>query len=101
MKIVEQEAERLEIGRGNFLTMLVKREQGMAKFERPADAPAHFVKKADLEKIQPYSWYVTPATRDWVDGERLRMGMGITTYMIFQINRWLGNARGPELRAER
>lgn len=99
LHIVEQEGGQIGVSRGQFLTMLVKRQEGSIMLERPPAAPTYEVTEKDLTKTQLYMWQVAPEVRERIDAERLRMGnIAVAAYLIHLVNDWLGRPMGLELR---
>ena len=89
-------------GRGQFLTILIRRQEGAILLERPPSAPTYEVIERDLEKTQLYMWQVAPEVRERIDAERLRMGnIAVAAYLIHLVNHWLGRPMGLSLRATR
>jgi len=101
LQIIESEGGRIGVSRGQFLTMLVKRQEGTIMLERPAAAPGYEVTEKELEKTQLYMWQVAPEVRERIDAERLRMGnIAVAAYLTHLVNDWLGQPMGLKLRAE-
>src|SRR5436190_4134098 len=71
LHIIETEGARFGVSRGQFLTMLVKRQEGAIVLERPPSAPNYEVVEKDLAKTQLYMWQVLPEIRERIDAERL------------------------------
>ena len=98
LHIIESEGAQIGVSRGQFLTMLVKRQEGAILLERPDAAPAYGVTEKDLAKTQLYMWQVAPAVRERIDAERLRMGnIAVAAYLIHLVNDWLGQPMGLKL----
>lgn len=101
LHIIETEGSRIGVSRGQFLTMLVRRQEGALLLERPKDAPTYDVTEKDLAKTQLYMWQVAPEVRERIDAERLRMGnIAVAAYLIHLVNDWLGRPMGLQLRAD-
>jgi hypothetical protein len=101
LHIIEQEGGRIGVSRGQFLTMLVKRQEGAIMLERPPGAPSYDVIEKELEKTQLYMWQVAPEVRERIDAERLRMGnIAVAAYLIHLVNDWLGRPMGLQLRGD-
>ncbi len=100
LDIIEDEGARIGVSRGQFLTMLVKRQEGALLLERPPSAPSgHLLDKHELEQTRLYMWQVAPAVRERIDAERLRMGnIAVAAYLIHLVNDWLGKPMGLKLR---
>src|ERR1700689_803690 len=82
LHIIEAEGARIGVSRGQFLTMLVKRQEGAMLLERPPAAPSYALAENELEKTQLYMWQVAPEVRDRIDAERLRMGaIAVAAYL--------------------
>jgi hypothetical protein len=101
LRIIEAEGARFGVSRGQFLTMLVKRQEGAVVLERAPQSPTYDATEKDLEKTQLYMWQVLPEIRERIDSERLRMGnIAVAAYLIHLVNHWLGQPMGLRLRAE-
>jgi len=102
LHIIEQEGARIGVSRGQFLTMLVKRQEGAIMLERPPGAPSYELTEKELEKTQLYMWQVAPEVRERIDAERLRMGnIAVAAYLIHLVNDWLGRPMGLQMRANK
>jgi hypothetical protein len=102
LKIIEAEGARFGVSRGQFLTMLVRRQEGAVLLERPPTAPSYEVTEKELAKTQLYMWQVAPEVRERIDSERLRMGnIAVAAYLIHLVNHWLGRPMGLELNERR
>jgi hypothetical protein len=102
LNIIEAEGARIGVSRGQFLTMLVKRQEGALLLERPGDAPSYTLAERELEKTQLYMWQVAPEVRERIDAERLRMGsIAVAAYLIHLVNDWLGHPMGLKLTQSR
>ena len=98
LHIIETEGGRIGVSRGQFLTMLVKRQEGALLLERPPAAPTYTLTEKELEKTQLYMWQVAPEVRERIDAERLRMGnIAVAAYLIHLVNDWLGEPMGLKL----
>ena len=99
LNIIESEGGRIGVSRGQFLTMLVKRQQGELLLERPPAAPSgYLLEKKELEETKLYMWQVAPEVRNRIDAERLRMGnIAVAAYLIHLVNDWLGKPMGLRL----
>jgi hypothetical protein len=101
LKIIEAEGARIGVSRGQFLTMLVRRQEGAVLLERPPNAPTYAVTETELQKTQLYMWQVLLEVRERIDSERLRMGnIAVAAYLIHLVNHWLGQPMGLEIRSE-
>ena len=101
LHIIETEGGQIGVSRGQFLTMLVKRQEGTLMLERPPAAPGYEVTEKELEKTQLYMWQVAPEVRERIDSERLRMGnIAVAAYLTHLVNDWLGQPMGLKLRGE-
>jgi hypothetical protein len=99
LKIIETEGARFGVSRGQFLTMLVKRQEGSVVLERAPGLPSYDATERELEKTQLYMWQVQPDVRERIDSERLRMGnIAVAAYLIHLVNHWLGEPMGLKLR---
>jgi hypothetical protein len=99
LKIIEKEADLVGVSRGQFLSMLVKRQEGSLLLERSQDAPTHEVDEKELEATQLYMWQAPAPIRDRIDSERLRMGnLGVAAYLTVLVNHWLGEPLGLKIR---
>jgi hypothetical protein len=96
LAIIEAEGARIGVSRGQFLTMLVKRQQGELLLERPPAAPKGYrMSRRELEETKLYMWQVAPEVRERIDEERLRMGsIAVAAYLIHLVNDWLGFPMG-------
>src|SRR5687767_3811723 len=63
LHIIESEGAQMGVSRGQFLTMLVRRQEGAMLLERPPSAPTYDVTEKELEKTQLYMWQVVPNVR--------------------------------------
>ena len=98
MNVIETEARRLQMGRGNFLTMLVQRRCGEVGFER-IGGPEFEATDEELANREVYAWLVAPRTRDQIDDLRLGLGgIGVADFFIHLINEWLGTPYGLKRR---
>jgi hypothetical protein len=99
LQIIETEGIRIGVSRGQFLTMLVRRQEGALLLERPTEAPIYDVTAKELAKTQLYMWQVVPEVRERIDAERLRMGnIAVAAYLIHLVNDWLGKPMGLKLK---
>jgi hypothetical protein len=100
LHIIEAEGGRIGVSRGQFLTMLVKRQEGELLLERPKDAPSYTLIEKELRETRLYMWQVAPEVRERIDAERLRMGnIAVAAYLIHIVNEWLGKPMGLGLSA--
>ena len=98
LSVLQSEAQRLQTGRGNFLTMLVQMRLGQLRVERAA-GPEYEVTEDQLREKSAYTWYVSPELRDQVDRLRLRVGgLGIGDFFVVLMNEWLGKPAGLKIR---
>ena len=101
LDVIEKEGARIGLSRGQFLTMLVKRQEGAILLERPPAAPTYELTVKDLETTKLYMWQVAPEVRERIDAERLRMGnVAVAAYLTTLVNHWLGHPMGLRLRGE-
>jgi hypothetical protein len=99
--IIEQEGARIGLSRGQFLTMLVKRQEGAILMERPPAAPKYEATEKTLRETKLYLWQVPAPVRERIDAERLRMGnIAVAAYLIHLTNHWLNEPMGLRLRGE-
>lgn len=99
LDIIEAEGARIGVSRGQFLTMLVKRQEGAIVIERPPAAPTYAVVEKELRETRLYMWQVAPEVRERIDAERLRMGnIAVAAYLIHLVNEWLGAPMGLSLK---
>jgi hypothetical protein len=100
LDIIEKEGARIGLSRGQFLTMLVKRQEGAILMERPPSAPSYEVAKKELETTRLYMWQVASEVRERIDAERLRIGnIAVAAYLTLLVNHWLGRPMGLPLRS--
>ncbi len=101
LQVLEREAERLQMGRGDFLNMLIQRRVGAIQLNR-GDAPQYSVRTKDLAAKRLYTWYAQPGVRDRVDSMRLKMGgLGVGNFFVVVLNEWFGRPDGLQLEEER
>jgi hypothetical protein len=99
LEVIEKEGARIGLSRGQFLTMLVKRQEGIILMERPPSAPKYELNVKELETTKLYMWQVAPEVRERIDAERLRMGnIAVAAYLTHLVNHWLGEPMGLPLR---
>ena len=102
MIIIEREGAEMGLSRGQFLTMLVRRDEGRVLLERPPTAPSYTVSEAELTKMVRYMWFVPTQIRERIDQECLRMGnIALAAYLVQLVNSWLGQPRGLPLTQQR
>src|SRR5689334_19549777 len=58
LHIIEAEGARIGVSRGQFLTMLVKRQEGVLMLERPPVAPSYALVERELAETKLYMWQV-------------------------------------------
>ena len=64
LRILKHEADLLEVGRGQFLTLLFKRHIREIAFEHSKDAPQDYdFPDVELTTTHPYIWYVSDKTK--------------------------------------
>jgi hypothetical protein len=101
LHIIETEGAQIGVSRGQFLTMLIKRQEGALMLERPPVAPSYTLREKELEETRLYMWQVAPEVRERIDAERLRMGnIAVAAYLIHLVNDWLGHPMGLPLKIE-
>jgi hypothetical protein len=93
LHIIEAEGARIDVSRGQFLTMLVKRQEGVIMLERPPAAPTYTLIAKELEETKLYMWQVAPEVRERIDAERLRLGnIAVAAYLLGREGaRWPGH----------
>lgn len=97
MKIIESEADWLGLGRGQFLTMLIKRASGALRSLRPEGGQSYILSDDELKAHRAYLWELDVEQKKVLDDLRLGMGnLTIVAYMIHLINSWLGAPQGLE-----
>src|SRR6185295_9824020 len=56
LEIIEGEGARIGLSRGQFLNMLVKRQEGAILMERPPSAPKYEATEKTLRETKLYLW---------------------------------------------
>jgi hypothetical protein len=98
LRIIEAEGARIGVSRGQFLTMLVKRQAGELLLARPKDSPSYTLVEKELRETRLYMWQVAPDVRERIDAERLRVGnIAVAAYLTHLVNDWLGKPMGLNL----
>jgi hypothetical protein len=93
--ILAMESELWSVGKGDFLTMLVRRKAGKLSFERPRDAPLHNFSQRDLEETERYAWYVPNRDLHDLDADRVNLGkVTVSTWATITLNNWIGLPEG-------
>ncbi len=99
LKVIGSEAARFGVGRGQFLTMLVKRKAGEIFMDRPPSAPTYEATAEELTKTQKYVWAMQPQIRNQIDAARLPMGnISLGNYLMLLVIEWLGQPNGLKMR---
>jgi hypothetical protein len=95
MEIMEKEANRLGLRRGQFLTLLLQRKRGEVSLERTGELPDYNFSGEELRTTKIWLWYVTPEVRAQIEEDRYPMGPSTIGGWITQlINKWIGRPDG-------
>jgi hypothetical protein len=95
LRILEAEADRLGLRRGQFLTLLLQRKRGEINFDRPATAPVYKATDRELRESKVWLWYTTPQFRKLIDEDRFQMGINTISAWVTQLlNHWLARPQG-------
>jgi hypothetical protein len=91
LRLLDEEARRIGMGRRELLLLLHQRRVGELIVERPPTAPKPTLAVEELQQVKPYNLSLTPEQRKSVDAERLRVGIpSIAMYIIVLVCDWLG-----------
>jgi hypothetical protein len=94
-RILDTESAHLGIGRGDLLTLLLKRKRGELVLERPANAPRYKFHPEEFRTIKLYTWYVRGETRIQIDDDCLFMGQSsIAAWINNLLANWIGQPGG-------
>jgi hypothetical protein len=93
--ILATEADLWSVGRGDFLTMLLRRKRGELVFERPKHAPSYSFEEKDLLATERYAWYLPNQDVPKLEEDRLKMGnISASAWATFILNDWIGRPGG-------
>jgi hypothetical protein len=95
LHILETEADLWGVGRGEFLTMLLRRKFGDLAFERPKNAPSYHPTEDELIETERYAWYLPSRDAPKLEADRLKMGnIAVSTWACLLLNNWIGLPTG-------
>jgi hypothetical protein len=96
MRILETEAGYWGVGKGEFLTMLFRRDMGWLNFERSKYAPAYRFSKKDLTETNRYAWYVPNRDVPGLEHDRRKWGgMSASSWACNALGLWIGREGLP------
>jgi hypothetical protein len=83
------------VGKGDFLTMLLRRKHGELVFERPKHAPLYTFANRQLLESERYAWYLPKIDVPKLEGDCRRLGkITVSTWAALAINHWIGQPGG-------
>jgi hypothetical protein len=93
--ILSTEADLWGVGKGDFLTMLLRRKCGELVFERPKDAPAYSFSDKEFLEAERYGWYLPNQDVPKLEADRLKMGnVLVSSWVVWTLNEWIGRPGG-------
>lgn len=91
LRLLDEEAGRLGMGKREFLLLLHQRRTNEVVFQRPQTGPRPILAEEELRQVKPYKWPLTAEQRKKIDTERLRVGIpSVAMYIIVLLCDWLG-----------
>jgi hypothetical protein len=90
LQILSSEADHWGVGRGDFLTMLLRRKFGELRFERPYHASNPKLTDERLLKTERYAWYLPERDVPKLQADCLRLGnITFSTWVLMALNDWV------------
>jgi hypothetical protein len=94
-EILSTEADLWGVGKGEFLTMLLRRKRGELAFERPQAAPRYRFSEKQLREMVRYAWYLPPRDVEKLEEDRVKLGnVTVSSWVTFVLNNWIGQPEG-------
>src|SRR5262249_39585918 len=91
VQVLETEANLWGVGRGDFLTMLLRRKHGELVFERPKKAPSYTFSEKELLEPERYAWYLPKQDIPKLASDCLKLGnIAPATWVVLTLNEWIG-----------
>lgn len=90
LRIIEAEAARFGLRRGQFLELLVRRKAGLVHIARSPDSPAYDIEPSELEEREDFLWHLPASAKQLLDQIRTEFaGIAPRSWVLLAINEWI------------